>query len=135
MPSNLWNGVARKERVWGEKVLTEGEGEGRKERGKNPPLAPRFASALSPDSLFHRRRRSPVISLRKCHMEMTAEEAGAQLRNGTGKENAFLRPIKSQYISCAERLFCLLVHVTKRRAVQWCDWGVSVTRGRASLHL
>ena len=27
--------AARKERVWGEKILTEGEGEGRKERGKN----------------------------------------------------------------------------------------------------
>ena len=36
--------AARKERVWGEKILTEGEGEGRKERGKislssPPPLA------------------------------------------------------------------------------------------------
>ena len=38
--------AARKERVWGEKILTEGEG-------------------LS----------SPAISLRKCHMEMTAEKA------------------------------------------------------------
>ena len=26
--------AARKERVWGERILTEGEGEGRKERGK-----------------------------------------------------------------------------------------------------
>ena len=59
--------AARKERVWGEKILTEGEGEGRKERGKRASL--RFG-ALPRLSLS-----SPAISLRKCHMEMTAEEA------------------------------------------------------------